>query len=963
MSTFDELQAALRGTYRITRELGGGSMSRVFVADDLTVDRQVVLKVLPVELAAVVNVERFNRETQLLARLQHPHIVPVLTVGSLHGLPWFSMPYIDGESLRARIERESTLPLGDVVSVMRDVAKALAYAQERGVVHRDIKPDNILLTGDSATVADFGIAKAISAARTEQPGDALTQMGMAIGTPGYMSPEQVMGGEAVDHRTDIYALGCVAYEMLCGSAPFGNRPVPQQLTSHLTEIPVSIAERRPDVPVALAALVMHCLQKDPADRPQDARSILAALEQPGVRSGEQSAARTSAGPITARRVMTAAVAALVVVFAGYLGLRALGIGPNASLLARGALAPRERLVMTDFVVRGADSLLGRVAADAMRAGLVQSNAVTLLTPGEIGDALGRMKRPRESRLSLELVREVAIREGVRAIVDGELIAAGASYVLSVRLITADSGRELASYRATAASPDSLIHQADELSRKLRSRIGESLQSVTASPPLARVTTSSLEALRRYSAGVHAADVEGNRNKAAALFREAVAIDSLFAEGWRRLGLLLTYMTAAPGAADSALTKAYLLRDRLTEIDKERVVASYYSAGERADRPKAIQAFERVLALGDSSVLGNLASQYESRREFARAEVLRRLVVARDSGVLRLSALRANLSLQGNWKAVDSVEAIVRRRFPDDGLNDSWARVRAQMTGDLELQRRLLDSAVVKGDSRDPVQTANRQMLQALSEGRLRDADRFREASLATYRAQGVPIDAFTGAFISLESAIDAGVVPPRVLQAFEDAVRESPAAARLAVSLSATRAYAKLKMPARAKAALAEFDRLVSDSVTRARYAEAREEILTEVALAEGRWAEAAAALRRADQKPDGPATSCASCLPLDLLRVFATAGQADSALAQYDAYRRTARGSRPRTGPDLFIPITSLLALARIYDARGDTKNAVMAYRDYVLRFERADPELQPVVREARARWLALSSGEKITR
>ena len=286
MSIFDDLQHALGDAYRLDRELGGGGMSRVFLADDLALSRKVVLKVLPSELAAVVNVERFNRETLWLARLQHPHIVPVLNVGSLHGLPWFSMPYIEGESLRARIVRVREVPIADVVSVMRDVAKALAYAHERGVIHRDIKPDNILLTGDSATVADFGIAKAVNAARTDASAEPLTQMGMAIGTPAYMSPEQVAGGDAVDHRWDIYALGCVAYEMLCGRAPFADRPFQSQLVAHLTENAEPIGARRADMPAALAALVMQCLEKDPASRPQDARDVVLALEQADVRSGE-----------------------------------------------------------------------------------------------------------------------------------------------------------------------------------------------------------------------------------------------------------------------------------------------------------------------------------------------------------------------------------------------------------------------------------------------------------------------------------------------------------------------------------------------------------------------------------------------------------------------------------------------------------------------------------------------------
>ena len=1053
MNTFDDLQFALGPGYRLDRELGGGGMSRVFLADDLALRRQIVLKVLPSELAAVVNVERFNRETLLLARLQHPHIVPVLNVGSLHGLPWFSMPYIEGESLRARIDRVRELPIADVVSVLRDVAKALAYAHERGIIHRDIKPDNILLTGDAATVADFGIAKAVNAARTEGHGEALTQIGMAIGTPAYMSPEQASGSDAIDQRSDLYALGCVAYEMLCGSAPFAGRPFQRQLAAQLTEEATPIAERRPGMPPALAALVMQCLAKDPALRPQEARDVVLALEQTDVRSGEVPPAASSATSVwralvtwgaavvvlgLIARVATASIGlptwvfpatvliaalglplilvtgfvqrvaranattmtgataaasvsrtaptglsrvalaasphltwarvekgsfvvmgAFLLTIAGFMGLRAMGLGPAGSLQASGAFADHERLVMTDFSVRGADTLLGRVAADAVRAGLVQSGAITLLTPTEIGEALTRMQRPRDSRLALDLMRDVASREGVRAIVDGELTAVGSSYILAVRLVTADSGRELASYRATAESTDRLIQMADELSRKLRARIGESLRVVNATPPLERVTTSSLEALRRYSAGVRAADVDGNRLRAAELFREAVAIDTLFAEGWRRLGLLLANMTSAPGAADSALTKAYQLRGRLTEIDAERVTASYFSAGTNEDRTKAIQAFERVLALGDSSVLGNLAGRYESRREFARAEVLRRLVVQRDSGVLRLSALRVNLWFQGHWSSVDSIEAIVRRRFPTDNLNSAWARSRAQLSGDLPLYRRLIDSAVVEGDARDPVQTANRQMSLALTEGRLRDADRFRGVSLATYRAQGVPVNAFTESYMSLESTIDAGAPPSQALRDFEAARAVAPPASRVAASLAAARVYAKLGMASRMKEALAEFDRSVTDATARKRYADSRAETVAELAIAEGRWAEAVASVRRADGAVDGPANSCVECLSLELLRVFAEQGVADSALAQYDAYRRTPYGSRPRVGPDLSVPATSMLAPARIYDARGDARNAAAAYRDYATRYERADAELQPSVRDARARMQALLPAE----
>jgi serine/threonine-protein kinase len=314
------------------------------------------------------------------------------------------MPFIEGESLRARIEREGPLPIGTVVTMLRDVARALAYAHERGVIHRDIKPDNILLTGDSVSVADFGIAKALTTARDPGRDHALTEAGLALGTPGYMSPEQLIGGDTVDHRTDLYALGCVGYEMLCGKAPFAEQSGPQQLRAHIVDAAVPISERRADVPPALARLVMQCLEKDPAQRPQDANAIVTALEDPLVRSAERTAAPPAAAVRPRRRLLTAA-AVVGSALLTFVGLRAAGvIGAPASLQARGTLQSHARLVMTDFTVRGADSLLGRVAADAVRAGLAQSDAVSLLTSAEIGVALQRMERPRESRLTPELVR-------------------------------------------------------------------------------------------------------------------------------------------------------------------------------------------------------------------------------------------------------------------------------------------------------------------------------------------------------------------------------------------------------------------------------------------------------------------------------------------------------------------------------------------------------------------------------
>ncbi|MEP6622162.1 MAG: serine/threonine-protein kinase [bacterium] len=264
----------------MVRELGGGGMSRVFLADDLALQRAVVIKVLHPELAAGVNADRFNREVLLSARLQHPHIVPVLTAGDVAGLPYYVMPFVKGDTVRARIAL-GPMPTAEVADILADVAKALAYAHSEGVVHRDIKPDNILLSGGAATVADFGIAKALSSARAQASDGALTSLGTSLGTPAYMAPEQVAGDPDTDHRADIYSLGCVAYEMLTGQTPFAGKSPQQMLAAQVMEKPVPVNERRKDVPPMLAALVMRCLEKEPSRRPQSASEIASPLEQTG----------------------------------------------------------------------------------------------------------------------------------------------------------------------------------------------------------------------------------------------------------------------------------------------------------------------------------------------------------------------------------------------------------------------------------------------------------------------------------------------------------------------------------------------------------------------------------------------------------------------------------------------------------------------------------------------------------
>src|SRR5512146_2822115 len=272
-----QLETTLSGTYTLERELGGGGMSRVFVANELRLGRRVVVKVLSPELSAGINVERFEREIKLAASLQQANIVPVLSAGDANGLPFYTMPFVEGESLRARLAKQPPLATTVILRILGDVARALQYAHEHGIVHRDIKPDNVLLSGGTAVVTDFGIAKALSDSRTESGAATLTQLGTSIGTPAYMAPEQAAGDPSIDHRADIYAFGCMAYELLAGRPPFHGRTPARILGAHMGEAPKPVADLRPDAPAALNDLVMRCLAKDAEARPQNAAEVITAL--------------------------------------------------------------------------------------------------------------------------------------------------------------------------------------------------------------------------------------------------------------------------------------------------------------------------------------------------------------------------------------------------------------------------------------------------------------------------------------------------------------------------------------------------------------------------------------------------------------------------------------------------------------------------------------------------------------
>ncbi|ODT05095.1 MAG: hypothetical protein ABS52_02840 [Gemmatimonadetes bacterium SCN 70-22] len=284
----EELQEALGADYAIERELPRGGMSRVFVATERALQRHVVIKVLSPELARSLSAERFKREIAWAARLQHPLIVPLLSAGVAGTHLYYTMPMVDGESLRERMNRERPMPIVDACRILEDVASALAYAHEEGVVHRDIKPENIMFFHGRAVVLDFGIGKAlIDAATGETEALRITAAGMSLGTPMYVAPEQARADPALDHRADLYALGVVAYEMLTGHPPFTGKSAVAVLDAHAHRAPGPIEARRPDVPRRLSALVMKCLAKDPSQRPHGGDEIVRALSPTTSPAGRQ----------------------------------------------------------------------------------------------------------------------------------------------------------------------------------------------------------------------------------------------------------------------------------------------------------------------------------------------------------------------------------------------------------------------------------------------------------------------------------------------------------------------------------------------------------------------------------------------------------------------------------------------------------------------------------------------------
>jgi TolB-like protein/tRNA A-37 threonylcarbamoyl transferase component Bud32/tetratricopeptide (TPR) repeat protein len=534
MSLRDQLQAALGNAFTLDRELTGGGMSRVFLATETALGRRVVVKVLHPELAAEVTQERFAREIMMVAKLQQANIVPLITTGHTGEVPFYTMPFVEGHSLRQRISEQRQFSVPEVIGVLRDVARALAYAHDAGVVHRDIKPENILLSGGAAVVTDFGIAKAISASRTQPGAITITQAGSGIGTPAYMAPEQAAGDPTVDHRADIYAFGCLAYELLCGKPPFDEPSIHEIIAAHMTKTPVELKTKRHDTPSGLAQLVMHCLSKQPGQRPQSARELLDSLDALITPVRASAAANRLREPKNMLRLMLGAiVVSLVLVFA------------FAKLKAPAGGASDASLAVIPFVNVGGDS-----AQDYLADGVSDELATAIgKLPGVHVSARSAAYRFR-GRRDVD-VRVIGESLGVKFVVQGTLRRVGDQLRVSAQLIEATSRREMWSDNFDRAAND--VFQTQD---SITAAIGRALnpRGIASSPAKATAIvglgTSDVEAYDLYMRGEFALR-QRQIVLASDFFQRAIARDAKFARAYAGLSqaLALTpYFTTTSSAA-------------------------------------------------------------------------------------------------------------------------------------------------------------------------------------------------------------------------------------------------------------------------------------------------------------------------------------------------------------------------------------------------------------------------------
>ena len=734
-----QLQAALGTAFRIERELHGGGMSRVFVAEETRLGRHVVVKVLPPELGAGLSIERFHRETRLAAALRHPHIVPLLAAGeSADGLVYFTMPFIAGESLQQRLEREGRLPLAEVVAIVREVADALAYAHANGVVHRDIKPANVLIDGGHVVVADFGVAKAIALARGE--GDradgaasahdlssGLTVAGLAIGTPAYMSLEQARSAE-VDARSDVYSLGCMTFEMLTGQLPFGTAGV-YGIADPDVEPPPAASAHCPGLPPAVDAVVARALAHDVDARFQSTTALaesLGAAAAPAssdVGGGPQAHATHPAW----RRPWFAAAAlvAAVSVGAGVVALRRAATGAlTGSAMPVPASGPTLAVLPFENVGAADDAYFAAGVSDELASRLTSVAGVRVMSPGSTRQYRNTTK-PRD-----QIGREL----GADYLLDGRVRwdrsdTAARRVRVTVELVRLRDGSSVWSDQYEARTED-LFNVEGQIGERVTTALEIALEDRERRAISVR-PTENFEAYSYYLRGEALRNAEEdavhNSPRAVQMYERAVALDPKFALAFARLAK--THADLYWANTDRTARRLALVHEaaemavRLDpDLPEARLALGIYYYWGLRDYDRAVREFSFGLKRQSGSVELISARAAVLRRQGRMAEAAAGLAraVELDPRTPQLAFFMANV-----YGAMRAYPAAIRYLDRTLALNPRWAGIYADRAvfllgsnGDVEAARRSLRDGMALSDA-----------------GKIMDRLRFRAAMLVGYTAR------------------------------------------------------------------------------------------------------------------------------------------------------------------------------------------------------------------------------------